>query len=72
MVETPVSRGRTILAEYGIPVDVLKWTGADNEAQNSVRNSWRCSRKNGYENDCCQRSSMEYTSSEKNFEIYMG
>ena len=32
MVETPVSKGRTVLADYGIPVDVLKWTGADHEA----------------------------------------
>ena len=29
--ETPVSRGRTIVSSYGIPVDILKWTGAEQE-----------------------------------------
>ena len=28
---TPVSKGRTVLSDYSIPVDVLKWTGDDHE-----------------------------------------
>ena len=32
LVETPISRGRAVLANYGVPFDILMWTGADPEA----------------------------------------
>ena len=32
MIETPISKGRSVLADYGIPDDVLKWAGRDEEA----------------------------------------
>ena len=34
LVETPISRGRAVLADYGIPYDILMWEGADLEAPN--------------------------------------
>ena len=34
LVETPISRGRAVLADYGVPYDILMWEGADPEAPN--------------------------------------
>ena len=34
LVETPTSRGRAVLADYGVLYDILMWEGTDPEAPN--------------------------------------
>ena len=33
-METPISSGRAVLADYDVPYDILMWEGTDPEAPN--------------------------------------